>query len=82
MEKETQSVAKELRRATNNYDQRQSFLQDIDYEFFKGYLQDHLISVKKFRDEEIFVIKDIALEDILNDIVHMHWNFYFLLFVC
>ena len=43
--------------------------QDVDFEFYKGYLQDHLISVKKFRDEEIFAIKDITLEGILNDIV-------------
>ena len=46
--------AKELRRATNNYDQRQCFLQVVDFEFYKGYLQDRLISVKKFNDEEFF----------------------------
>ena len=46
--------AKELRRATNKYDQRRCFLQDVVFEFYKGYLEGHLISVKKFRDEKIF----------------------------
>ena len=44
--------AKELRRATNKYDQRRCFLQDVVFEFYKGYLEGHLISVKKFRDEK------------------------------
>ena len=37
-------LAKELRRATNNYDQRQRILQDVVFEFYKGYLEDRLIS--------------------------------------
>ena len=33
--------AKELKRATNNYDQRQCILQDSDFKLFKGSLEDH-----------------------------------------
>ena len=66
--------AKELRRATNNYDQCQCFLQDAVFEFYKGYLVGHLISVKKFRDEKKFCLSiDIAVEGILQQCSKALW---------
>ena len=41
--------AEELKRATNNYDQCRRFLLASDFDFYKGSLEDHLISVKKYR---------------------------------
>ncbi|KAL0005962.1 hypothetical protein SO802_013523 [Lithocarpus litseifolius] len=38
--------AEELRRATNNYDQCRHFLLASDFDFYKGSLEDYLISVK------------------------------------
>jgi hypothetical protein len=61
--------AKELRKATNNYDPCQRFLVAGDFEFYKGSLEDRLISVKVYPEEGIFVIKDKALECIIKDIV-------------
>ena len=37
--------AKELRRATNNYDQCRHLLLASDFDFYKGSLEDYLISV-------------------------------------
>ena len=42
----------ELKRAANNYDQRQCILQDSDFKLFKGSLEDHLLAVKKYCTKE------------------------------
>ncbi|XP_042986780.1 non-functional pseudokinase ZED1-like isoform X1 [Carya illinoinensis] len=42
--------AKELSKATNNYDRRQLFLRDGSVKFYKGCLEGRLVSVKKFDD--------------------------------
>ncbi|XP_059461738.1 serine/threonine-protein kinase ZRK3-like [Corylus avellana] len=61
--------AEELRKATNNYDPRQRLLEAGDFEFYKGSLEDRLISVKVYPEERIVVIRDKALECIIKDIV-------------
>lgn len=64
--------AKELRKATNNYDLRRRFLWGGDFAFYKGSLEDRLVSVKVYRDERVngdddqdkildCIIKDIAV---------------------
>nr|POF20305.1 non-functional pseudokinase zed1 [Quercus suber] len=61
---------KELKRATNNYDQRQCILQDSDFKLFKGSLEDHLLSVKKYNTGEkgFSVMEEVTL-GIVKDIV-------------
>ena len=59
--------AKELRKATNNYDPCPRFLVAADFEFYKGSLEDRLVSVKVYRDER--GIQDNILERIIKDIV-------------
>ncbi|XP_021281605.1 non-functional pseudokinase ZED1-like [Herrania umbratica] len=56
--------AKELMRATNNYDARQIFVQDLGYTLYKGSLRDRPILVKKYDSRWRFLetapYKDIA----------------------
>ena len=54
--------AEELKRATKNYDQCRHFLLASDFDFYQGSLEDHLISVKKYRHEVW------GLNDIIKDI--------------
>ena len=62
--------AKELRKATNNYDQRQCIMWDSDFKLYKGSLEDRLLSVKKYHTEEerFSVLEDVTL-GIIKDIV-------------
>ena len=60
--------AEELIRATNNYDQRQSFAWGGDFEFYKGSLEDRLVSIKKYPDRGFSVMEDTVL-GIIKDIV-------------
>uniref|UniRef100_A0A2N9EEB3 Protein kinase domain-containing protein n=1 Tax=Fagus sylvatica TaxID=28930 RepID=A0A2N9EEB3_FAGSY len=60
--------AEELIRATNNYDQHQSFAWDGDFEFYKGSLEDRLVSIKKYPDRGFSVMEDTVL-GIIKDIV-------------
>ena len=62
--------AKELKRATNNYDQRQCILQDSDFKLFKGSLEDHLLSIKKYytKEKRFSVVEEVTL-GIIKDIV-------------
>ena len=44
--------AEKLRKATNNYDQRQCIMWDSDFNLYKGSLEGRLLSVKKYHTEE------------------------------
>ena len=44
--------AKELKRATNNYDHHQCILQGRDFKLFEGSLEDRLLFAKKYYTEE------------------------------
>lgn len=61
--------AEELRKATNNYDPSQMFMWTADFQFYKGFLEDCLISVKLYRgDLRSPTITDVILESIIKDI--------------
>ena len=60
----------ELKRATNNYDQRQCISQDSDFKLFKGSLEDRLLSVKKYyTGEKGFSVMEEVTLGIVKDIV-------------
>ena len=57
--------AKELKRATKNYDQCRHFQLASDFDFYKGSLEDHLISIKKYR-HEVWGLNDIIKDQCWN----------------
>ena len=73
--------AKELRRATSNYDQCQHLLLASDFDFYKGSLEDYLISVKKYR-HEISGLNDIIKDIVLGSQMRVHQNVLKLLGCC
>jgi serine/threonine protein kinase len=60
--------AKELRKATNNYDPSQRFLWAADFAFYKGSLEDRLISVKVYWEGVYGDYQDKILDCIIKDI--------------
>ena len=56
-------LLEELKRATNNYGQRQCILQDSDFKLFKGSLEDRLLSVKRYYTGEkgFSVMEEVTL---------------------
>ena len=63
-------LLEELKRATNNYGQRQCILQDSDFKLFKGSLEDRLLSVKRYyTGEKGFSVMEEVTLGIVKDIV-------------
>ncbi|XWS10559.1 hypothetical protein CRYUN_Cryun38cG0006200 [Craigia yunnanensis] len=72
----------ELKRATNNFDPRQVIAVDSGYKLYKGFLQDRVISVKKFNEKDLAQYGYSFNEIVFASQTSVHKNFLKLLGCC
>ena len=66
--------ADDLRRATNNYDQSQRFFDSVDFDFYKGSLEDRLVTVKKYDKKSRFELEHIIKDIVVGSQMSVHQN--------